>query len=154
MLLLVLLLIATPLTAQQFEAGFYLTQEKTQGCERTVKLSQKKKDYLCLTPKPIVPSSEFVSISDIVVDNTEGISYADLTVSEEAARVLRALVSSFSGSTMVLILNNRPAGILNYNRSPLDRENQIRISVEHLKGDMTQVHSELKAIVEENERRQ
>lgn len=150
LLLLLFFLINGPLSAQQYEPGFYLTQERTRDCEKTIKLSPRKKDFLCLTPKPIIDTNQFVSISDIVVDNTAGLSYADLTITEDAVRVLKALASSFRGSTMVLILNDRLAGILNYNESPFIRESQIRISVRHLEGDMTQVHNELKAIVEEN----
>ena len=154
MLLLLFLLLTTPLPAQQLEAGFYLTQEKTRDCERTVRLSSRKKDFVCLTPKPIIAPNQFIGISDIVVDNNAGISYADLTITEDAVRVLKALSSSFRGSAMVLILNNRLAGILNYNESPFIRESQIRISVRHWEGDMTQVHSELRAIVAENSSRQ
>lgn len=149
-MLLLLLLLTTPLSGQQLEAGFYLTQKKTTNCERTVKLSPKKKDFLCLTPKPIIATNQFIGISEIVDDYAAGISYTDLTITEDAARVIKSLSSSFRGSTMVLILNNRLAGVLNYNQTPFIRESQIRISVRHQEGDIITVHSELRAIVAKN----
>lgn len=153
-LVFLLIVLTSPLSAQKLDAGFYLTQEKTANCERTVKLSPKKKDFLCLTPKPIIATDQFLAISDIKVDEAAGISYADLTITEKAVQVLKALSSSFRGSTMVLILNEQLAGILNYSQSPIIRDNQIRISVNQSTGDMFDVHSQIKAIVEENRSRQ
>lgn len=154
MKLLVLLFVGyLPLQSQQLDPGFYLTQEKTVNCEKIVRLSTKKKDFLCLTPRPIIPTDQFRAVTDIREDLEAGVYYADLSVSDEAVRVLKALATTFRGSTMVLILNNRLAGILNYNESPFVRDNQIRVSVPMREGTLVDVHAQLKAIIAENLKR-
>lgn len=154
MRLLVLIFIAyLPLQSQPLESGFYLTQEKSADCEKTVKLPGRKKDFLCLTPRPIIPTGEFRAVTEIREDLEAGIYYADLSLSEEGVRVLKALAASFRGSTMVLILNNRLAGILNYNESPFVRDNQIRVSVSMREGTLVEVHTQLKALIAENLKR-
>jgi hypothetical protein len=142
-----------PPQSQPLAPGFYLTQEKAVDCENIVRLSSKKKDVLCLTPRPIIPTEEFRAVTEIREDMELGIYYADLSLSEEGVRVLKALATSFRGSTMVLILNNRLAGILNYNESPFVRDNQIRVSVSMREGNLLEVHAQLKAIIAENLKR-
>jgi hypothetical protein len=139
-----------PLQSQQLEPGFYLTQERTVDCENTVRLSAKKKDFLCVTPHPIISTDQFRAITDIQEDKKAGIYYADLSVTEDAVRVLKALGTSFRGSTMVLILDNRLAGVLNYNESPFVKDNQIRVSVPMGEGTLVEVHAKIKALIAEN----
>ncbi|MDV3309656.1 MAG: hypothetical protein LOY03_12650 [Cyclobacteriaceae bacterium] len=153
MSLLILIIIAFLPQSQELEPGFYLTQEKSPNCQNMVRLSTKKKDFLCLAPRPIIPTSEFRAITDIKEDLDAGVYYADLSLSDEGVRVLKALAASFRGSTMVLILNNRLAGVLNYNESPFVRENQIRVSVPMQQGTLVEVHTLIKAIIAENLKR-
>lgn len=154
MYLLALIIVANfPLQSQELEPGFYLTQEKTATCEKMIKVSSKKKDFLCLTPRPIIPTEEFRAVTEIQEDLDAGLYYADLSLSDEGVRVLKALATSFRGSQMVLILNNRLAGILNYNESPFVRDNQIRVSVPMQQGTLVEVHSQLKAIIADNLKR-
>ncbi|MFO7259341.1 MAG: hypothetical protein DIU61_016705 [Bacteroidota bacterium] len=142
-----------PLQSQQLEPGFYLTQEKATNCEKLVKKPGTRKEFLCLTPRPIIPSLEFRAITEIQEDSESGLYYADLSLSDEGVRILRALASSFRGSTMVLILDNRIAGILDYNEDPFIRENQIRVSVSRRRAALVEVHSQLKAVIAENLKR-
>ncbi|HEY8512843.1 MAG TPA: hypothetical protein VIL31_12875 [Cyclobacteriaceae bacterium] len=152
-LLLVFVIGLLPLQSQQLESGFYLTQEKATDCTNPVKKPGTRKEFLCLTPRPIIPSVEFTAITEIQEDPTIGLYYADLSLSEEGVRILKALASSFRGSTMVLILDNRVAGVLNYNESPFIRENQIRVSVSRRRAALVEVHSQLKAVIAENLKR-
>jgi hypothetical protein len=141
------------LVAQDLDPGFYLTQTKTPDCKRTIKLSARKKDFLCLTERPIISTDQFIGLSGIETNTILGINYTDLTITEDATKVLKALSATLRSSTMVLILDNRLMGILNYNDDPFVRQNQIRISVKFHEGSMAEVHSHLKAIVERNARR-
>jgi|SRR5690606_35062633 hypothetical protein len=142
-----------PLQSQQLEPGFYLTQEKATDCVNRVKKPGTRKEFLCLTPRPIIPSVEFRAITEIQEDPESGLYYADLSLSDEGVRRLTALATSFRGSTMVLILDNRLAGILNYNESPFIRENQIRVSVSKRRAALVDVHTQLKAVIAENLKR-
>ena len=154
MSLLILIVISLlPVQSRELDPGFYLTQEKSDDCQNLIRLSSRRRDFICLTPRPIISTEEFRAITEIQEDAEAHLYYADLSLSDEGVRVLKALANSFRGSTMVLILNNRLAGVLNYNESPFVRENQIRVSIPMLEGTLVDVHTQIKAVIAENAKR-
>lgn len=139
--------------AQNIEPGFYLTQKVKQSeCERSIRLSDKKNDVACLTQKPIIPTEKFVAVSKVMVNHAASLEYVDLTVSEDAVSVLKALSSALRGSTMVLILNGSLVGILDYNETQYIRNNQIRISVKLNSGRIDNIHNQLTEIIAMNKK--
>jgi hypothetical protein len=137
---------------QEFDPGFYLTQKTGPNCERSIKLSQKKNDFLCLTQKPIIPTTKFIAVTDIRTNPPFDLDYVDLTISDDAVSVLKALSASLRSSKMVLILDNELVGTLDYNETQAIRNNQIRISVKSSTGRMQVVHKQLVDVVEANKK--
>jgi hypothetical protein len=104
-----LLGLAGNLKAQHTPNGFYVIIPELAGCLNAVYGFTPGKQY-CLPKEPLIPATEFTSVSDLQYNNRESLMYINLYLTPEGLRTLRAFSKTLPDATLALVIDDVVTG--------------------------------------------
>jgi preprotein translocase subunit SecD len=101
--------LAGSLAAQHTPNGFYVIIPELTGCINPVYGFTPGKQY-CLPKDPLIPATQFTSVSDMQYNNRESLMYVNLYLTQEGLRKLRAFSKTLPDATLALVIDDVVTG--------------------------------------------
>ncbi len=108
--LLLFLLAAYCVHAQTSPSGFYVVIQDKTGCLNLVEGLTGINIY-CLPKAPVIPETEFESVTKVMYDKVNKVKYVDLTLTADGFKILKTLTSGLPDASLALVLQDRVVGI-------------------------------------------
>jgi hypothetical protein len=133
--------------AQSAPPGIYIiyTAIKKSKCEQAVKMLIGG-GRVCISKKPILDVSEIESVSDIINDTEEKVSYINVLISSTGVEILNKIFEGLPNSQFVFVLENSGVGQFSipYNiTTPI-----MRVGADVDLNNLQLIHSRLKKAVQ------
>ena len=122
--------------SRELDTGIYMVMNDTKICEKRI-TNIDKTIKLCVTPEPIIPIDDFISLSNIRVLNPENSNF-DLTLSAAGIGKIKDLHTQLPNAKLVLVVDHVVVGYVNNldvirNKSLLIEGEERHISAIHEK---------------------
>jgi hypothetical protein len=95
----------------QGDTGFYIEMDKKISCPQLLKDFNGTQTF-CITKKPVLDKTVFISTSEIQIDPNTKRKYIDLFLSVEGMNTLKRLVDSLPNASIILVIDNEVIGRL------------------------------------------
>lgn len=145
-----LIIIFSTSYAQENASGIFLKMKSgkrsSKGYNKVVLTQDRSKNKAVYVPEnPIIPTREFIGVSEIINDQKQDQSYFTLSFSNEGTAILKELRST-TGVNIVLIMENVFIGELNAGEI---RNKSIQIIGPANSSDVRWAHGTIKKIIDE-----
>ncbi|HQQ98066.1 MAG TPA: hypothetical protein PLX35_12440 [Cyclobacteriaceae bacterium] len=135
------------LSAQHTPNGFYVIIPQPAGCLNPVYGFTPGKQY-CLPKDPLIPATEFTSVSDMQYNNRESLMYINLYLSPEGLSKLRAFSKTLPDATLALVIDDVVTG--SFDSRGKEVANSIPISGPKGSDEVEWIWLKLKKIIARN----
>jgi hypothetical protein len=124
----VLLLNPLDMFSQDSVSGFYVILQVRKNCPNIVSTIDGSKSY-CLPTEPVIAESDFESISEIEYDSLLQLKYITLKLTLNGFKSLKFLAERLPDSKLVLVIEDRVAGIFDSVDKRMGRYIPIRAGI-------------------------
>ncbi len=109
--LLACMLVGITLTgyAQSTTSGFYVIMRDKTGCVNLLFALTGPNSY-CVPKDPVIPATEFESVTSIQNDLPKQLRYIDLRLTPAGFKILKALIAKLPDASLALVIDDRVAG--------------------------------------------